>query len=132
MGYHRPALPNFAVEAYATQARLPRRVREISPTARGLLLRQVWSRINGPLWCEYRAGEHGLVPGAVDRLVSATDWISQNRTSFRIAPGELGDHELDQVYAAYIEHCDAHGLLAFQEASLRCLELLNDPKLPAT
>jgi superfamily I DNA/RNA helicase len=119
------------LRSYGSPARLSRRTREISPTARGLLLHQLWSRVSGPLWREYGAGEHGPVPGAVNELVRVIDWISENRTGFRLAPGELGEHELVQVYVAYIEHCDTHGLLPFQEASLRCLDLLADPEVAA-
>ena len=119
------------LRSYSGPARLSRRTRDISPTARGLLLRQIWAEINGPLWREYGASEHGPVPGAVNELVRVIDWISLNRTTFRIGPKELFDHELAQVYAAYIAHCDAHGLLTFQEASLRCLDLLADPVVAA-
>lgn len=115
------------LRSHSGPARLSRRTRDISPTARGLLLRQIWAGINGPLWREHGDSERGPVPGAVNELVRVIDWISQNRTGFRLTPNELGDHELAQVYAAYIEHCDTHGLLTFQEASLRCLELLADP-----
>ena len=103
-------------------SRLPQRAREISPTARALLLRQAWRAGGGPLW---RA--HGEAPGASAELVRLADWISQNRLRFHVGLGELGQGELAQVYAAYIETCDQHRLLTFQEASLRCLELLDDP-----
>jgi len=67
---------------YPRQARLPRRAREISPTARGLLLRQAWRATAGPLWEAY-----GDAPGASGELVRLADWLSQNRTTFRVAPG---------------------------------------------
>jgi PD-(D/E)XK nuclease superfamily len=108
------------------QSRLPARAREISPTARGVLLRQAWRATGGPLW-----QAHGDAPGATAELVRAADWISQNRLRFRVAAGELNQAELARVYAAYIETCDQHRLLTFQEASLRCLELLDDPAVAA-
>src|SRR5258708_27608868 len=55
------------------QSRLPRRTREISPTARGLLLRQAWRAINGPLW-----QAHGDAPRAGSELVRLAGLVSQN------------------------------------------------------
>jgi superfamily I DNA/RNA helicase len=113
---------SLLLRGYPRQAELPWRSREISPTARGLLLRQAWRTINGPLWREF-----GDAPGAIGELVRVIDWISQNRTRFHVADGELGQHELAWVYRAYLELCARHRLLTFQESSLRCLELLADP-----
>jgi superfamily I DNA/RNA helicase/RecB family exonuclease len=113
---------SLLLSSYPGQARLPRRAREISPTARGLLLRQAWRTIGGPLWRSF-----GDAPGAIGELVRVVDWISQNRTRFRVAEGELGEHELANVYRAYIALCDQHRLTTFQESSLRSLELMADP-----
>jgi superfamily I DNA/RNA helicase len=114
------------LRGYARQARLPRRAREISPTARGLLLRHAWQSVAGPLWLQF-----GTAPGAVRHLEAVANWLSQNRTRFVAAPQEFGDHELARVYQAYLRQCDAQRLLTFQEASLRCLDLLSDPDIAA-
>src|SRR4051812_34279134 len=61
---------SFMLGRFAPTARLPRRAREISPAARGLLLRQAWRGVNGALW---------QAPGALGELVGVIDWISRNR-----------------------------------------------------
>ncbi len=111
---------------WAKRANLPARVREIDATTRALAMRQAWKDVNGPLWREF-----GERPGAVKELTKVIDWITQNRTRFVVAEGELGDHELAQVYGRYVGLCARHRLLTFQEASLRCLDLLADPAIAA-
>ena len=111
---------------HARVANLPARAREISPAARALVIRQAWEEGGGPLWREF-----GQQPGAIKELTKVIDWITQNRTRFAVAQGELGDHELAQVYVRYIELCARHRLLTFQEASLRCLDLLAEPGIAA-
>ncbi len=106
---------------HAEAAELPARAREINAAARALVLQQAWAEVGGPLWQAF-----GGQPGAVKELTRVIDWISQNRTRFRVGENELGPHELAQVYGHYIELCGQHQLLTFQEASLRCLDLLAD------
>jgi superfamily I DNA/RNA helicase len=119
------------LRGYARAARLPRRTREIQPSARALLLRQAWAAIDGPLWHAFGAGPSGPRPGALAEFTRVVDWLSANRTGFRAEPGELSQHELARAYAGYLAACDRYGLLTFQEASLRCLDLLSDPAVAA-
>ncbi|MCC6192225.1 MAG: PD-(D/E)XK nuclease family protein [Anaerolineales bacterium] len=107
---------------YARQARLPRPARELGARSRALLLRQAWAATDGPLW---RA--HGSAPAALAEFTRVVDWLSRQRAGFCVAPGELSSHELARAYGAYLGACDRHGLLTFQEAALRCLDLLTDP-----
>lgn len=106
---------------YAEAAELPARPREVNPAVRALVLKQAWADVGGPRWQTF-----GQRPGAIKELTRVIDWISQNRTRFRIAGLELGAHELAVVYRRYIGLCSQHRLLTFQEASLRCLDLLAD------
>ena len=111
---------------YAGAANLPARAREISPATRAVVIGQAWAEVAGPLWREF-----GQRPGAINELTRVIDWITQNRTRFAVAKGELGGGELAQVYGRYIALCIQHRLLTFQEASLRCLDLLSDPRIAA-
>ncbi|MCL5952144.1 MAG: PD-(D/E)XK nuclease family protein [Chloroflexi bacterium] len=92
---------------------------EISPAARALIIARAWADVGGALWREFHEA-----PGAVGELTRVVDWISQNRRRFTLTPGELSEHELARVYAHYIELCEQHRVLTFQESSLRCLDLL--------
>jgi hypothetical protein len=111
---------------YATAANLPARAKEIDAVTRSLVIQRSWTDVGGPIWREF-----GKKPGAARELTKVIDWISQNRSRFDIAPGELGEHELSKTYCRYIELCLQHRLLTFQEASLRGLDLLTDPGIAA-
>ncbi len=111
---------------YHRHARLPRRVREIPAASRVLILRQAWEQSGGDLWRAY-----GESPGALAEFARVADWLSAHRAGFAVRPAELGDHELVRAYAAYIALCERHQLLTFQEASLRCLDLLALPEIAA-
>ena len=91
-----------------------------------LLRRQAW-RATGGVW-----QAHGDAPGASAELVRLADWVSQNRTRFTAGRARLTSRAVARAYAAFIETCDQHRLLTFQEASLRCLELLDDPAVAAS
>jgi superfamily I DNA/RNA helicase len=117
---------SLLLRQYAPHARLPRRTREIDPGARALLLRLAWERAGGDLWSGY-----GGAPGGLAELTRVVDWVSAHRAGFTLRPGELGEHELARAYEAYIALCDEHRLLTFQEASLRCLDLLDVPEVAA-
>lgn len=111
---------------YAAPAGVPERTSEISPAARALVIRQAWAEVAGPLWRDF-----GAQPGAVRELTKVIDWLSQNRTRYAPAAGELSDDELAQTYRHYISLCTEHQWLTFQEASLRALDLLADARIAA-
>ncbi|MCL4488352.1 MAG: PD-(D/E)XK nuclease family protein [Chloroflexi bacterium] len=104
---------------YADTVGLDTPLDEISPAARALIIARAWADVGGALWHDFHEA-----PGAVGELTRVMDWISQIRRRFTLAPGELSEHELARVYARYIELCEQHRVLTFQESSLRCLELL--------
>jgi|GEM_PF-2236855 superfamily I DNA/RNA helicase/RecB family exonuclease len=114
----------WLLREYETEADLSGNTEVISALARSLIIRQAWHTVGGVLWKRYRE-----TPGGTEEISRAINWLSTNRKCFTIQNGEMGDHDLAQVYTAYVDICNKHQILTFQESGLRALQLLSNEQI---